>query len=194
MNRSTGGQSSHTRGNDREGKLARAWHHVPTALLRQFTADLIAEHRIRGVAEMARLSKETIRKFAGGFGEPSYATRRALGELFLDLYPGGVMAEPIASEEKRWKVRPRLIELLPEGEPAARAVVALVFRLAGRFPEQLPENLADVEEWVDLQVRGEYWAARHYGEIARVANEREARRERKRGRRRRPARRAADFG
>ncbi|HEX8246357.1 MAG TPA: hypothetical protein VF541_22830 [Longimicrobium sp.] len=37
-------------------------------------------------------------------------------------------------------------------------------------PDEMPENLDDIEEWMDLQVRGEYWAERHYGEIARQAN------------------------
>ena len=116
------------------------------------------------------MAKDTVRKFVNGISQPTFSTRRKLGELFLELYPGGTMTQPLVDGEKKWKLRPRLIELLPRGEGNARAAVSLIFQVARLFPREVPRNIAEIEEWMDLQVRGEYWAERHYGEIARQAN------------------------
>jgi hypothetical protein len=180
MNRRTGGQSSHTAGNDRDATLAPGWRYIPEELLREGIIELVARLKVRGVATMAGMAKDTVWKFINGVSQPNYATRKRLGELFLDFFPGGVMSKPAEEGEKRWKLRPRLIELLPKGEANARAAVSIIFQVARAFPDEVPRNIAQIEEWMDLQVRGEYWAEKHYGEIARRANAEEIERARHR--------------
>jgi hypothetical protein len=173
MNSQNSGQSSHTAGNDRDARLAPGWRYVPVEVLREGVVELVARLKVRGVSTLAGVAKDTVWKFMNGISEPTYATRKKLGELFLDFFPGGVMTERAEEGEKKWKLRPRLIELLPKGEANARAAVSLIFQLARAFPNEVPKNIAEIEHWMDLQVRGEYWAEKHYGELARRANEEE---------------------
>jgi hypothetical protein len=180
------GQSSQTPGDDRQGKLATAWKYIPVEQLRVGIIELVARFKTRGVAKMAGMAKDTIGKFVKGISQPNYSTRKKLGEVLLEYYPGGVMTEPKEEGEKEWKLRSRLIDLLPKGEANARAAVSLLFQFARAFPDEAPKNLAELERWFDLQVRGEYWAERHYSEIAREANAQEV----DRARRQRQSRRA----
>ncbi|HEX8903820.1 MAG TPA: hypothetical protein VF771_03205, partial [Longimicrobiaceae bacterium] len=143
--------------------------------------ELVARLKVRGVATMAGMAKDTVWKFVNGVSQPNYATRKRLGELFLDFFPGGVMSKPAEEGEKKWKLRPRLIELLPKGETNARAAVARLIQLARESPHHAPKHLDELHEWLDLQVRAEYWAERHYDEIARAANDVEPRVPKKRG-------------
>ncbi|HEX8246356.1 MAG TPA: hypothetical protein VF541_22825 [Longimicrobium sp.] len=81
-------QSSHNTGDDREPTLAPRWKYIPTELLREFRIDLVARRKLRGVARMVGLAKDTVRKFVNGISQPTFSTRRKLGELFLEFYPG----------------------------------------------------------------------------------------------------------
>ena len=173
------GQSSQTPGDDREGKLATAWKYIPVEQLREGTIELVARFKLRGVAKMAEMAKDTIGKFVKGISQPNFSTRKKLGEVLLDYYGGGVMPEPSEEGEKEWKLRPRLIDLLPKGEGNARAAISLLFQFARAFPDEAPKNLAEIENWFDLQVRGEYAAERHFREIAREANAQEVDRARR---------------
>jgi hypothetical protein len=114
---------------------------------------------------MVKLAPETVRKFINRTGVPNHATRRRFAELYLELNAEGVVAEQ--DDSKRWKARRRLIELLARGEDPAREELARVFELAKRFPDEVPASVDELHEWMDLQVRGEYWAEDYYGAIAR---------------------------
>jgi hypothetical protein len=111
---------------------------------------------------MVDLSPETVRKFIHRIGDPNLTTRLRLAELYLDFNAGGVVVP-----EHTWKARPRLMELLPPGKREARETVAKLIELAKRFPDEAPENVDEILDWLDLQVCGEYWAEEYYGAIAR---------------------------
>jgi hypothetical protein len=160
------GQSSQTAGDDRESALAEHWLNIQIDLLRRFTSDLCARWTYRGAAGVTGVSREGLRKFVDGETRPNLATRQALGELFLKLHPSGVMATKQTDGE--WQLREQLIELLPGGEKQARAELAKIFELAKRFPDEVPPSAEAVHEWMDLQVRGEYWGRRYvYGSATR---------------------------
>ncbi len=131
--------------------------------------DLCTRHSLRAVARMVKLAPETVRKFVNRTGVPNLATRRRLAELYLERNAEGVVAEE--HNNKRWKARRRLIELLSEGEGPAREELAKVFELAKRFPDEVPKSVGELHEWMDLQVRGEYWAEDYYGAIGRGERE-----------------------
>jgi hypothetical protein len=165
-----GGQSGRSTGNDRYVHFASSWRLVPTELLREFMLELIAQFRIRGVADMTGLAKDTVRKFAHGLSEPNLNTRKALGDLFLEMHPAGVLAENgrDRGQERKWRLRPRLSDLLPRGERAAAAALASIFQHARSGKAAMPEeSIGRIERWLELQVRGEYWAERNGAEIAR---------------------------
>ena len=194
MKRQNHGQSSQTPGDDREGKLATAWKFIPVAQLREGAIELVARFKLRGVAKRAGMAKDTVRKFVTGITEPNYSTRKKLGEVLLDYFGGGIMAEPREEGEAEWKLRRRLIDLLPTGEANARAAVSLLFQFARAFPDEAPKNLAELEHWLDLQVRGEYAAERHFTEIAREANAKEVERARRKRQAKRGEKKDRDSG
>ena len=170
MNSRSGGQNSHNAGDDRKPKLARTWLDVPADRLWRFVMDAVAEHKLREVAKMAGLSKETVRKYIERIGDPKVATRRALGELFLKNFPGGAMADPTGDDPQSGlpPLRKQLIDLLPRGEKEALATLSLVFGLARRFPQEVPPSLLDkIEHWLELQVEGEYDWERFQAQFAR---------------------------
>lgn len=162
------GQNSHKPGDDRP-IAPRQWLHVPVEIVREFIVDLCTMYGNRGVGRMVKKSPETVRKFVLGRGVPHFATRRLFAQLYLEMNAEGVVAEQ--DDTRRWKARRRLIQLLAEGEGPARAELAKIFELAKRFPEEVPLSVDAVEEWMDLQVRGEYWAHDYYGAIARGERE-----------------------
>ena len=159
MKSRSGGQNSHNSGDDRKPKLARTWLDVPADRLWRFVMDEVAEHKLREVAKMAGLSKETVRNYMLRVGDPKTATRKALGELFLKKFPGGAVADPTGDDPQTElaPLRKQLIELLPRGEKEALATLSLVFGLAKRFPQEVPPSLVDaLQHWLELQVEGEY--------------------------------------
>jgi len=166
MNTPTGGQSRHTPGDDREPALARHWYDIPASRLWRFVLDLVAAHSLRDVAEMAGLSKETVRKFISRIGDPKAATRKALGELYLTRFPRGAMASNRRmgdSAEGEVTLRTQLIDLLPRGEKEALATLSLIFDVAKRIPGHVSPRIVDaVQLWMELQVEGEYDAERFY--------------------------------
>ena len=162
------GQSSHTPGDDRP-VAPRRWFDVPSQLVLEFALDLSTKYRLREVARMVDLAPETVRKFINRKGVPNLATRRQFAELYLEMNAEEVVAEQ--NEGKSWKARRRLIELLATGEGPAREELARIFELAKRFPDEVPASIDQLHEWMDLQVRGEYWAEDYYGAIARGERE-----------------------
>ncbi len=125
---------------------------------------------------MTGVSKEGLRMFVEGHTRPHRSTRQTLGEIFLKVHPSGVMATQ--STDGEWQLRKLLIELLSPGEKTARAELARIFELAKRFPEEVPASIDAVHEWMDLQVRGEYWGQRYIDGFAKRTRSR--RREAKR--------------
>lgn len=169
MKSQSGGQSSHNAGDDRKPKLALAWYDVPPDRLWRFVVDLVAEHKLREVAETAGLSKETVRKYIQRIGDPKTTTRKALGELFLKEFPGGAVADPTSETEKSDlpPLRKQLIQLLPRGEKEALATLSVMFGLLRNFPQHVPTRVVDaVHHWLELQVEGEYDYERFYAQFA----------------------------
>jgi hypothetical protein len=164
MSTPNSGQNSQPPGDDRP-IAPRQWYDVPGQLVWEFAVDLCTRNRLRAVARMVDLAPETVRKFINRMGVPNLATRRRFAELYLEMNTEGVVAEQ--DDSKRWKARRRLIELLAKGEGPAREELARVFELAKRFPDEAPASIDQLHEWMDLQVRGEYWAEDYYGAIAR---------------------------
>ncbi|HYH79161.1 MAG TPA: hypothetical protein VEX86_05170 [Longimicrobium sp.] len=142
---------------------------MPDQLVWEFAVDLCTKHSFRVVARMVELAPETVRKFVNRTGVPNLATRRRFAVLYLERNGEGVVAEE--QNTKRWKARRRLIELLTEGEGLAREELAKIFELAKRFPDEVPKSVDGLHEWMDLQVRGEYWAEDYYGAIGRGERE-----------------------
>lgn len=161
MKPSTSGQSSHNGAGARVPTLVRAWHEIPADVLWRWVVAQVADHSLRGVQQLSGLSKETIRKYVNRVSAPIPSTRKILGELFLRHHPAGVLLDPwSASTEKA--VRPQLIELLPQGEASALATVSALFEAARGAPGVHPRTAAEIERWLELQVRGEYEAQRFY--------------------------------
>lgn len=171
------GQTGQSGGDDR---FDRHWSSIRLETLREFASGLCAALTYRGAQAATGLSKEALRKFVEGESSPNRSTRQALGELFLKLHPGGSMWK--TSKDGAWQLRVQLIELLPSGEEAARAEVAKIFELAGRFPDEVPASADQVHEWMDLQVQGEYWGRRYLDSfgVRRRRRKGEAKRPRKR--------------
>lgn len=168
MRTTNSGQSSHISGDDRP-VAPRKWFDVPGQLVWEFAVDLCTRHSLRVVARMVKLAPETVRKFVNRTSVPNLATRRRFADLYTERNAEGVVAEE--QNTKRWKARRRLIELLTEGEGLARAELAKILELAKRFPDEVPESVDNLHEWMDLQVRGEYWAEDYYGAIGRGERE-----------------------
>lgn len=169
MRAPTSGQSSQRPG-DARILAPRHWRGVPAQVVWEFAVDLCTHrHTLREVAAMVDLAPETVRKFILRKGKPTLKTRRRFAELYLEMHAEGVVMEP--NEAKPWKARPRLIELLSRGEGPARAELAKLFELAQRFPDEVPLSIERVQEWMDLQIRGEYWAEDYYGAIGRGERE-----------------------
>ncbi|HYH79162.1 MAG TPA: hypothetical protein VEX86_05175 [Longimicrobium sp.] len=163
MKTPTGGQSGRTTGDDRS-ELPKRWLDVPPDVLWQFAVDKVAQQTLRGVARRTGLGVETVRKFILRIGEPNLSTRRRFAEMFLKMHAGGVMEED--EEIRRWKVRPRLLTLLPEGRFEARAALVQLFAVAKRHPDEVPLKLDDLHDWMDLQVRAEYNAQEYFDAVA----------------------------
>lgn len=132
--------------------------------------NLSTRYTLREVALMVDLGRETVRKFILRKGVPNLATRRRFAELYLKKKAEGAVLV-LTRNDMRWRDRPRLIELLPPGEAAAREELTKLFELAMRFPDEVPLMIERLHEWMDLQIRGEYWAEDYYGAIGRGERE-----------------------
>jgi transcriptional regulator with XRE-family HTH domain len=169
------GQRSHNAGDDRTASSALHWRDVAAGTVWAFTVDLCARHGYRKAAEKTGVSKAALQKYVQGLTRPNLSTRQLLGEYFLQSFPGGMMQKKDINGD--WDVRPRLIELLPGSEMRARREMKKLFDLARRFPDEVPGFVDQVETWIDLQIRGEWWAERKHSSPA--VREREWNRESK---------------
>lgn len=166
MKRPNSGKSSHTPGDDRDPDSPRRWQKILAESLWEFAVELVARHRLRGVAQMTGLGRETVRKFIMRTVEPNLTTRRAFAKLYRAFHAERTMAD--ADKSKPWRTRPpRLIEVLSPGKAVARAELAKILELAHRFPDEVPATADALFEWIDAQVMGEYWFEEYYGAIAR---------------------------
>lgn len=189
MKTPTNGHSSRKPGDDRKPELPKRWLDVPVDALWHFTVELVSRYALRGVARMTGLGVETVRKFTLRAGEPNLATRRRFAELFLNIH---TEAHVEKDENETYRVRPRLLTLLPEGRLEARAALMKIFAVAQRFPDELPYRLEELHLWMDQQITAEYNAEEHFGAIARGERDHEpgtifARKATKRRTRRAPA-------
>ena len=154
-----GGQTRQSAGDDRDVTVVRRWATIDGDVLREFALELCARLTYRGAQAATGISKAALQKIVEGVSQPNHTTRQRLGELLLALYPHGAMWKK--SKNGEWEMRVHLFELLPPGEDEARAELAKIFELARRFPGEVPASAGRVHEWMDLQIRGEYWGQRH---------------------------------
>jgi hypothetical protein len=169
MKTPTGGHSGRTPGDDRS-ELPKRWLDVPPDVLWQYAIDMVTQHTLRGVARKTGLGVETVRKFILRTVEPNLSTRRRFAEMFLNMHAEGViMGED--EEVRKWRVRPRLLTLLPEGRFEARAALVKLFEVAKRFPDEVPLRLDELHDWMDLQVRAEYNAQEYFDAVGRGERE-----------------------
>lgn len=160
MSDQTSSQSGHDTGDDRDVSHARSWWEVELEVLWRFTSELCAVHTYRGASELTGLAKETLRTYVERTTRPSRATRKLLGEFYLQYAPGGATA---SREEHEWRLRPRMMDILPPGEHEALAALArFCDRTRWYLADELPPWFDHFEEWIDLQIRGEYRYERDY--------------------------------
>ncbi len=143
---------------------------MPPDLLRQYAEDMVTQHALRGVARRSGLGVETVRKFILHIGEPNVSTLRRFAEMFLNMHAEAVIMEE-DEEVRKWRVRPRLLTVLPEGRFEARAALVKLFEVAKRFPDEVPLRLDELHDWMDLQVRAEYNAQEYFDTVGRGERE-----------------------
>ena len=139
---------------------------IPVEVLRGFVREQALLHSYRGLAERCGMGHETLRKFISGVtAQPHPRQRERYAALFLHLHPAGyVEAERTGGEPEdgRPRVLPQLKRLLPPGRAEAEAVLDRIFALAGRHPDELPEQAEAVRGWMQALLDAEFRAESQY--------------------------------
>ena len=134
---------------------------IPTEVLRDFVAEQARLHTYRVLAELWGVGHETLRKFATGRTRQPHPRQRELyGAKFLELHPSGYV------REKRVDGQPRALRqlkmVLPPDPEQAAAVVERIFELAGRHPDEVPEQAEAVRAWLRRLLNAEFDAEARY--------------------------------
>ena len=135
--------------------------HVPLEVLRDFARQMADQYTYRGVASRWGLGHETLRKFiTGTTGQPHPRQREMYGAFFLELHPGGYVEE--TRTDDRARPLPQLKRLLPPRREEAAEVLARIFDLAARHPDELPEQADAVRAWLQRLLAAEFDAELRY--------------------------------
>jgi hypothetical protein len=101
------------------------------------------------------LAPETLRKFAEGITKDPHKRQLELyGSKFLELHPSGYVQEKPVDGRKR--ALPQFKLLLPPDREKAQEIVDLVFELAARHPDELPDEAAKMREWLGKLLNAEF--------------------------------------
>lgn len=128
---------------------------IPLEVLRDFVAEQAKLRTYRPIAEEWGLAPETLRKFAEGITKDPHKRQLELyGSKFLELHPSGYVQEkPV---DGRARALPQLKMMLPADREKAREIVDLVFELAARHPDELPDEAAKIQEWLAKLLNAEF--------------------------------------
>lgn len=112
-------------------------------------------HTYRPLAQSWGLAPETLRKFAEGITKDPHKRQLELyGSKFLELHPSGYVQEkPV---DGRARALPQLKVMLPADREKAQEIVDLVFELAARHPDELPDEAARIREWLGKLLNAEF--------------------------------------
>jgi hypothetical protein len=138
---------------------------IPLEVLRGFVREQALLHTYRGLAERWGMGHETLRKFISGVTvQPHPRQRERYGALFLHLHPAGYVAENGTDhpDDDRPRPLPRLKRLLPPDRDEAAEALDRIFALAGRHPDELPEQADAVREWMRTLLDAEFRAEAQY--------------------------------
>gem|GEM_PF-2027755 len=134
---------------------------VPLEVLRDFAAEMVARHTLRRLAQRWGMGHETLRKFImGSTAQPHPRQREKYGAFFLELHPGGYVEQ--TRMEDRARPLPQLKRILPPERAEAAEVLDRIFTLAGRHPDELPEQAAAVRAWMHRLLAAEFDAETRY--------------------------------
>jgi hypothetical protein len=108
---------------------------IPTDVLSDFVAEQAKLRTYRVLAREWGLAAETLPKF-------------------LELHPSGYVQEkPV---DGRARALPQLKNLLPAERDKAQEIVDLVFELAARHPDELPDQAKDIRAWLGKLLNAEF--------------------------------------
>lgn len=135
--------------------------HVPLEVLREFVREMAALYSYRGVASRWGMGHETVRKFITRTTEqPHPRQREKYAAFFLELHPGGYVEA--TRTDDRARPLPQLKRLLPPERGEAARALDRIFELAGRHPDELPEQADAVRGWLQRLLAAEFDAELRY--------------------------------
>jgi hypothetical protein len=134
---------------------------VPLEVLRHWVREMAELYHYRGLASRWGMGHETLRKFiTGNTVQPHPRQREKYGAFFLELHPGGYVEE--TRTDGRARPLPQLKRLLPPERGEAAEVLDRIFELAGRHPQELPEQADAVRSWLRTLLAAEFDAELRY--------------------------------
>jgi hypothetical protein len=141
-------------------------------VLRDFVREQGQLRTYRVLAKAWGLSAEAVRKFAVGETDRPHARQLELyGTRFLELHPSGYVREKRVDGQARALEQLKMV--LPPGRENAQQIVDRVFELAARSPDEVPEDMEKLRDWITRVLNAEYEAEARYPR-GRIGNRRKA--------------------
>lgn len=117
--------------------------------------------RLRVLAKEWGVSAEALRKFALGITQQPHSRQLELyGTRFLELHPGGYVREKRVDGQARALEQLKMV--LPPGRENAQQIVDRVFELAARSPDEVPDGVEALRDWIMKVLNAEYDAEARY--------------------------------
>jgi hypothetical protein len=121
----------------------------------------IGVRRLRVLAKEWGVSAEALRKFALGITRQPHSRQLELyGTRFLELHPGGYVREKRVDGQARALEQLKMV--LPPGRENAQQIVDRVFELAARSPDEVPDGVEALRDWIMKVLNAEYDAEARY--------------------------------
>lgn len=134
---------------------------IPNGILRDFVGEQAELRTYRALAKEWGIAAETLRKFAIGLTEQPHPRQLTLyGTRFLELHPSGYVREKRVDGHAR--ALDQLKMVLPPGRENAQEIVDRVFELAARNPDEVPDEVEKLYEWITKVLNAEYDAEVRY--------------------------------
>lgn len=157
---SASGHSGQPPGGGDEPPFSRNPERIPLEVLRDFVGEQARLHTYRVLEEVWGVGHETLRKFATGRTvQPHPRQRELYGAMFLELHPSGYVREKRVNGPRPLQ---QLKMVLPPDPDEANQVLDRIFALAGRHPDELPEQAAAVRAWMRTLLNAEFEAETRY--------------------------------